>query len=165
MGLDTSHGAWHGAYSAFYRWRCAIAEAANVPLDLMEGFYVRGEDAMGGDPSQEALDWMKPRSGGPLCGSHLGPVIHSWFERVHRWLPISWSIFGDDPLVVLLPHSDCDGEIAPEDCGRIADRLEGLLPQLEGNGGGHLGDIQDKTRTFIEGCRAAHAAGEPLRFH
>lgn len=21
MGLDTTHGAWHGAYSAFYRWR------------------------------------------------------------------------------------------------------------------------------------------------
>lgn len=27
MGLDVSHDAWHGAYSAFHRWRTALAEA------------------------------------------------------------------------------------------------------------------------------------------
>lgn len=39
MGLDCSHNAWHGAYSAFMRWRRKIAEVAGIPpLDLMEGF-------------------------------------------------------------------------------------------------------------------------------
>ncbi len=39
MGLDTSHGCWHGAYSAFMRWRRKLAEVAGFPpLDSMEGF-------------------------------------------------------------------------------------------------------------------------------
>jgi hypothetical protein len=40
MGLDTTHNCWHGAYSAFMRWRQEIAKAAGLPpLDLMEGFF------------------------------------------------------------------------------------------------------------------------------
>lgn len=31
MGLDTSHNAWHGAYSAFNRWRSQLAEVAGYP--------------------------------------------------------------------------------------------------------------------------------------
>jgi len=31
MGLDTSHDAWHGAYSAFMRWRTEIARCIDVP--------------------------------------------------------------------------------------------------------------------------------------
>ncbi len=26
MGLDTTHNAWHGAYSAYYRWRINLLE-------------------------------------------------------------------------------------------------------------------------------------------
>lgn len=84
MGLDVSHDAWHGAYSAFTRWR----------------------------------------------------------------------------------H-----EIAPEDCARLADRLEGLLAALEASpapGLGHIeraGGFVGAPRTFIAGCRAAAALGEPLEFH
>ena len=44
MGLDTSHGAWHGAYSAFMRWREMVAEVAGMPpLRMMEGFWERGK--------------------------------------------------------------------------------------------------------------------------
>lgn len=28
MGLDTTHDCWHGAYSAFNRWRAKVAEVA-----------------------------------------------------------------------------------------------------------------------------------------
>ena len=95
MGLDTSHDCWHGAYSAFARWRKRIAAAVGINLDSMEGF--------GGS--------------------------RSWSE---------WAL---DPIAVLLNHSDCDGEIAHEVCGPLADRLEGLLPLLlSGNEGGHVGD-------------------------
>jgi len=39
MGLDISHNAWHGAYSAFMRWRMKIAEVSGLPdLNKMEGF-------------------------------------------------------------------------------------------------------------------------------
>lgn len=72
-----------------------------------------------------------------------------------------------DPLVVLLSHSDCDGEIAAADCGPIADRLEQLMPALRvaGEAGGHIGNFADKTQQFIKGLRAAAAANEPVDFH
>ncbi len=38
MGLDTTHNAWHGPYSAFGRFREAVAEAAGIPLQEMDGF-------------------------------------------------------------------------------------------------------------------------------
>jgi hypothetical protein len=31
MGLDTTHDCWHGAYSAFMRWRRKLAEVAGYP--------------------------------------------------------------------------------------------------------------------------------------
>jgi len=50
MGLDTSHGCWHGAYSAFHIWRQKIAEVAGLPpLEFMEGFY-EGYPPKGGLP-------------------------------------------------------------------------------------------------------------------
>lgn len=38
MGLDTSHDCWHGAYSAFSRWRNKLAEVAGYEL-YMHGPY------------------------------------------------------------------------------------------------------------------------------
>lgn len=35
MGLDTTHGCWNGPYSAFARWREAVAAAAGI-TDLGE---------------------------------------------------------------------------------------------------------------------------------
>lgn len=32
MGLDTSHDCWHGPYSAYGRWRNALAQAAGYGL-------------------------------------------------------------------------------------------------------------------------------------
>ena len=40
----------------------------------------------------------------------------------------------DDALWLLLAHSDCEGEIPWEGCGRLADRLEELLPALDADG-------------------------------
>lgn len=118
MGLDTSHDCWHGAYSAFARWRKRIAASIGINLDSMEGF--------GGSAS--------------------------------------WARLGTDPIVALLNHSDCDGEIAHEVCGPLADRLEGLLPLLSGNEGGHLGNMQAKTETFIKGLRLASLLQENVEF-
>lgn len=120
MGLDTTHDCWHGAYSAFMRWRMKLAEVAGYgDLKRYEGF----------DGSQP---W--PKNG--------------------------------DALQILLNHSDCDGIIKAKDCGRIADRLEELMPALAvaGEGGGHVGDYAGKTRLFIDGLREAAARGEDVEF-
>lgn len=49
MGLDTSHGCWHGLYSQFNKWRNEICIAANLgELSGYEGF--------GGDKNFESGD-------------------------------------------------------------------------------------------------------------
>lgn len=159
MGLDTTHGCWHGAYSAFMRWRCEIAKAAGLPpLRLMEGFY--HWTAITPDEASAAV-------------TALG------FDEEHRWasellsafycggnLPIKWECLKPSPLHVLLHHSDCDGEIPASQCAGIADALEAVLPQLpDGSGGGHVGDWREKTLAFIAGLRLAAGRGESVGFH
>ena len=122
MGLDTSHGCWHGSCSSFGRWREKISEVAGYGnLNDYSGF--------GGDK-----EWPAPSS---------------------------------DPLVLLLHHSDCDGELAFNDCAPIADALEVLLPSLvrAGDGGGHIGSYAEKTATFIAGLRQASLSKENVGFY
>lgn len=151
MGLDTSHGCWHGAYSAFHRWRQKIAEVAGLPpLELMEGFY------------------------GKLDSASLPTLYHGsdtrrqdgYLRDLDSRLPIKWAALRPDPaLHFLLSHSDCEGEIPANVCGPLADRLTELLPLLTGNLGGHIGDLREKTQTFIDGLRSAAEAGEAVDFH
>ena len=68
-----------------------------------------------------------------------------------------------------MSHSDCDGEISPVMCLKIANELEQLLPALEkmGDGAGHIaraGGYGGATRKFIAGCRLAAENNEPLEF-
>jgi len=73
----------------------------------------------------------------------------------------------EDPLTILLYHSDCDGEIEWKDCNPIADRLERLIPALKiaGNCGGHIGNYAEKTQQFIDGLRLAASEKENVDFH
>ena len=112
MGLDCSHDAFHGAYSAFNRLRQEVCRAA------------------GGE----------------------------------------YNIESNPGLFEFLNHSDCDGEISPEMCKLVADELEELMPKFKESlppSGGHIAlqeGYVNVLRKFIEGCRAAYAAGEPLIF-
>lgn len=138
MGLDTTHGCWSGAYSAFSRWRERLAEVCGIPLNVMAGFY------------QQPSTRVENRRGGSLL---VG-------------LPLKWELLKPDPLHVLLNHSECDGSIAHKDCLPLAKRLKELLPLLpEGDGGGLIGDWREKTQTFIDGLMRAHEAGEDVEFH
>ena len=129
MGLDCSHDAFHGAYSAFDRFRRAVCEATGGKWpDTMatdgHGYWTFGEG--------------RTNDGNP-------------------------------GLYAFLCHSDCDGEIGPELCGKLAVEMEAILPALDakGLGGGHIerfGGYGGVARRFIAGCRAAHAANEPLEF-
>lgn len=146
MGLDTTHDCWHGAYSAFMRWREKLCEVAGLPpLLLMEGFFEKGSVY---DPF-----------------THLVKAkLEATAESFYQCLPIQWDSLKPSPLYKLLHHSDCEGEITAEDCGPIADALEKLLPLLDGDGGGHIGPYKDKTEQFIRGLRDAAAANESVEF-
>ena len=138
MGLDTTHGCWHGSYGAFSRWRAELARVAG---------YEQREPTLR-DPSRYVLPWdmFKPEN-------YQG----------------EWNGFvpGDDPLLYLLAHSDCDGVIHPEQGVHIATRLEQLLPMLDDKETvGHITPhMRGKTQTFIDGLKAAHKAGEDVGFH
>jgi hypothetical protein len=151
MGLDTSHNCWHGAYSAFHRWRTKLAEIAGLPpLELMEGFF------------------FPERSGNPFWMQYQEDKKSGFVDEYSVWarLPIKWDLYEKDPLTILLRHSDCDGEIEWQDCEPIADRLEELLPKLpKGEAWGHIGNWKDKTSQFIEGLRKAFKAKENVDFH
>lgn len=155
MGLDISHNTWHGSYGSFMTFREKIAEVSGVPpLRLMEGFY---------EPLESAI-----RTGGGPATLWHGPM-HEFFssaiKHIDAQLPIKWESLKENPLHELLYHSDCDGEIAWENCKGIADELTKILPLMpEGIAPGHIGDWRLKTQTFIDGCMRAYNAKENLTF-
>jgi hypothetical protein len=83
-----------------------------------------------------------------------------------------WETPPEDPLVVLVAHSDCEGEIPPDLCGPLADRLGGLVDKLDNgearDGGPFHRALYDGEREatlrFIKGLREAAAVGEPVIF-
>ncbi len=152
MGLDCSHGAWHGAYSAFMTWRQKIAEVAGFPpLILMEGFYDKDHDPF------QLLEYKYPN----------GDELDMWqLREVKKQLPIKWASLKPTPLFHLLYHSDCDGYLTYGQCKGIANELEKLLPLLpKEDQCGHIGNWRNKTQTFIDGCRLAYSKKEKLKFH
>jgi len=76
----------------------------------------------------------------------------------------------DDPLTILLHHSDCEGSIKWEDCSALADALEGLMPALNRDAasdgyGGVFDTHAQKAQKFIDGLRKAHELKEDVEFH
>lgn len=136
MGLDTSHDCWHGAYSAFSRWRNDVAVAAGYKLKRYDN-------------------------------GHL-TVDLPWEDFTAENLQGEWnSMPGDDPLLFLIIHSDCDGVIHPSEGALLADRLEQLLPKLDDTEAhGHIWPhTRGKTEQFIAGLRDAASRGEDVDFH
>lgn len=141
MGLDVSHDCWSGAYSAFNRWRDKLCDAAGY------AFTTTGSNHRG---KELAIDW--------------GHVESDWMYG--DWPFIPCRIDGTpDPLLLLILHSDCEGKIRAEHTGALADRLTELLPDLEGDGGGHVGSYRLTTQRFIDGLRDAQSRNEDIEFH
>ncbi len=76
-------------------------------------------------------------------------------------------LWPDDPIVILLNHSDCDGEIWWQDCKPLADSMEALLPRLAANDspGMPCFTTRNNAKQFIEGLRMAHISKENVEFH
>jgi len=85
MGLDLTHGCWHGAYSAFMRWRQKIAELAGYPpLMAMDGFF-DPKEWWCRPPGVGKMFYVEGRGDTDLTFSHA-------LDQVFRGLPISWTI-------------------------------------------------------------------------
>lgn len=143
MGLDVSHGAFSGAYSAFNRLRqavCAAAGGRHPPFDADDLVYLR-----------ETLDVENP-------SDSMWYVPDEITED--KW----------PGLYLFLEHSDCDGTFTSEECVLVATDLKRLLPLVReyGMGSGHIergGGYGAVLEKFIDGCERAVDAGETIRFH
>lgn len=155
MGLDTTHDAWHGAYSAFSRWRNKLAEVAGYTFHPDgDPFDAYGMKVISISRLMVDIDW------GAIEGVIGRDLMGKWPQMPVRPDGIP------DPLIVLLAHSDCEGEIQEEFCAPLADRLEELLPLLgDEEGGGHIGSYREKTEQFIRGLRKAAKREEKVGFH
>jgi hypothetical protein len=118
-------------------------------------------DGFWGPTSSDALTL---RIAADFCERSGNPGDATRLRKMVDRQPLRWESLRPSPLHILLSHSDCDGEIKATDCAPIADALEALLPRLDGEGGGYVGDFK-RTQTFIDGLRAAAAAGEDVEFH
>jgi len=80
--------------------------------------------------------------------------MEGFIENGRRWRSLP-----PDPIIGLLFHSDCDGELSPEECERIAPRLRELVSKWPD-------DDYDKMNALdlAIGMETAACAFEPLRF-
>lgn len=73
----------------------------------------------------------------------------------------------DHPLVPLFNHSDCEGELTPEECKSIADGLEPIIkslpvPELTFSIENEF--VRDVIQ-FRDGCLEAYSKKENIEFH
>lgn len=157
MGLDCSHDAFHGAYSAFNQLRQQVAWAAGGIFP----YYDVGEQKVLG-----RLRELKVDPDDPKCKIGFGTQV--------GWLPDDKDKENWPGLCLFLDHSDCEGKISPGDCTLVANDLQRLLDGPtrevfeENPGGGHIGGqggYRKVLEKFILGCRRAAEANEPLDFH
>jgi hypothetical protein len=145
-----------------------LAQAAGLPpLSMMEGFCnVKGHFC---EKSMKEIDDIIPpdkKYGDSPMAYARGIIWQLYLEKFE--LPIKWDYYKNDPLTILLNHSDCEGDIKCKDCEPLADRLQRLIDDgsiPDGSGGGHIGKWREKTQQFIDGLRLAAKQGENVEFH
>lgn len=74
-----------------------------------------------------------------------------------------WPSAENEPLIHLLYHSDCDGELTPEQCKVIAPRLREIVSSWPDS---DYKVMYDKKNALLlaDGMEEAAANGEPLEF-
>lgn len=150
MGLDTSNNAWHGPYSSFMAWRTELATHYNIPLELMEGFYYKGDACS--DPFLLLHYKFK------YDELEIRPI-----KRLEDKLPLKWENLKKNPIHILLRHSDSDGYISYGNCGKIAKELKIIIEKLTPDYRSY--SFYNRTKEFMEGCELAYKNKEKLIFH
>lgn len=156
MGLNTTHGCWDGSYSGFSMFRELVGKAAGIPYRRPDPMTMEA-----GGPDLPDIDW-EPVTPEQLNGQWDGrtPTAQPSLSRLYD-PPIT------DPVLYLLIHYDCEGELRSEYLPALKARLEEIAPGYErlaermAPGYQHL---RHKLRWFINGLGAAIKAGEHVDF-
>ena len=135
MSLSISHDAWTGPYMSFNNLRNAIASAAGFPLKNTRR-----------SPESTLIR--------PFKIVDLGDIEATLTTENRQG---RWKIKPHDAIVMLLAHSDCEGNIEPDDAEAIADRLEELRKEI-------AEDWRPRTDQFIAGLRQAAQLREAIVF-
>jgi hypothetical protein len=97
--------------------------------------------------------------------AHWGYISFNGFRTrlaatTGRTLESFWTgQYNDHPLAPLLNHSDCDGEISPEDCARVAPALKAIMEQWPEND-----SDRHKGLLLVEAMQECVVKKEPLEF-
>ena len=153
MGLDTTHGCWNGPYSSFNRWRTQLAAEIGYPLPLMDGF----------------CPWF-------VASAPFGDATETEVAstQLRKYPPIPWPPASEEPLVVLLSHSDCEGVIDWTAAPDIANRLDQVVKKARSRQGMSAPTGPERAdydgfipacERFATGLREAYAARENVVFH
>jgi hypothetical protein len=146
MGIDFSHCEARWGYMGFMNFRTKLATEAGIALHCMKGF--------AGGPSGKSFEALTISGESGERGKMPG------FDKyVGRQPVIPWENIKDD-IKILLDHSDCDGELTPEECAKVAPRLRELVATW-------AEDDRDKINGLLlaEGMDIAAFNRENLEFH
>ena len=134
MGLDCSHDAFSGAYSAFNRLRREVARAMDGSWPPHSKFAIDGE-VLSEDKWYYGADYSEE--------THPGLFVFMAHSDCDGEISSEYCVKVADDLEALLP------KIEERNAGGHLSRA-----------GGYRGTLEK----FIAGCRAAAAANEPLEF-
>jgi hypothetical protein len=97
--------------------------------------------------------------------SHIGINLREmdgYKMQGFRIIPgLPWDDWVDHDLYPLLIHSDCEGELTPDECRRIANALGEILPKMDPENEYLL----RKTKQFHDGCQRAALLNQVIEFH
>lgn len=158
MGLDCSHGAFHGAYSAFNRFRqfiCAVIGGSFPPHTQKQhgATFGRFDNKLFRVLEKGSLEYLDK-----LPKGVLDPDQWYWGKGYNRK--------NSPGLHIFFTHSDCGGNIVPEDCLIVVEDLEKVVEKLREEGRpkgfeeefGHIlsqGGFEKILRNFIRGLKRA----------
>lgn len=168
MGLDVSHGCFHGAYSAFNSLRQTVAMVCGGSHPPHWEYTKDGALATDGTP------W----GGIKHCNLHRDfPDAVHWCKKNGKDIHRQWWVGDDFPedkypgLYIFMSHSDCDGVLTPTEAALVAKDIRLVIPLVEAKKGieayGHClrrGGYAKCLELFADGCELAAKNGEEVRF-
>ena len=141
MGLIASHDAYQGSYDGFGRWRRRIAELGGYPI--IETDFYHG--------------YLSPMTDIDFYSYPLRNFSGKWNKDERP----------KDPLIYLIIHHDDEGSFTPFMCRALADRLDGILKDIDGreiSPDDCSRTLHSVTAQFIEGLRLAQRERRRLIF-
>ena len=132
MSLFISHDCWEDSYIEFSKWRCRIAELGGYNIG-----------------------WTEFEKGGRLFTINI-----DWRSIKDENILGKWEITPDDPLLILIAHSDYDGKIYNKHLILLAERIDNIIDKMELDDY----DFKNKTLSFVKGLRKAHLLGNDIEF-